>query len=258
MTTDGALARFARDYPAGTVVFREGELGEEMYVIQSGHVRIQKRVGSRAAALASGNEVGKDAATDDRVLATLGAGEFFGEMAILNDKPRTATAVVADDGPARILVIDAHRFEQMVIHNREITVRLIKKLAARLASADALIEILMHKDPRARVMRGLARLAETFGEEQGNGRRVGISREELGAQVNAEPEEVEEVLGRLRRVRVISIEPTAIVVHDMDRLLDFLEFLEMPQRFAGSASGSGYPGPGFPGGGFPGGEGDSP
>ncbi len=220
MTTDGALARFARDYPAGTVMFREGELGEEMFVIQAGHIRIQKRVG--------GN--------DDRVLATLGPGEFFGEMAILNDKPRTATAVVADDSPARLLVIDAHRFEQMVIHNREITLRLIKKLASRLASADALIEILMHKDPRARVMRGLARLAETFGEDESDGRRVTITREELGAQVNADADDVEEVLGRLRRVRVISVEPKAIVVHDMDRLLDFLDFLQMPQRFSGTGS----------------------
>ena len=77
MTTEGALARFSREIPAGSVLFREGESGEEMYVIQAGHVRITKRV-----------------ARGERVLATLGPGEFLGEMAILNEKPRSATVRV--------------------------------------------------------------------------------------------------------------------------------------------------------------------
>jgi CRP/FNR family cyclic AMP-dependent transcriptional regulator len=210
-----AMSRFVRDLEPGTVLFREGEAGGEMFVIQAGRVRILKMVGS-----------------EERLLATLSAGEFLGEMAILNAKPRTATAIVADDGPAKVLVIDAKRFEQMVANNREITLRLIKKLAARLESADALIEILMHKDPKARVMRALSRHADSFGEATPQGRRVALTAEEISAQVNAELELVHEVLARLRRVRVISIEPSGtLIVHDVDRLRDFLEFLEMPQKF---------------------------
>lgn len=220
MTTEGALARFSREYPPGAVLFREGETGEEMYVVQAGEVRISKRVGN-----------------GERVLATLGPGEFLGEMALLNARPRTATARVTEDGPARVLVIDARRFEQMIANNREITLRLIKKLSARLDSADALIEILLHKDPKARVMRGLSRHAESFGLPTEGGVRVALTPEELASQVNAELDPTLEVLGRLRRVRVISYDTDGtIVVHDLDRLFDFLEFLEMPQKFGGEPS----------------------
>lgn len=217
--TSDALARFVREFEPGSTLFREGEPGEEMYVIQSGRVRITKLV-----------------ANGERVLATLGPGEFLGEMAILNAKPRTATAVVTEEGPSRVLVIDARRFEQMVTNNREITLRLIKKLAARLASADSLIEILLHKDPKARVMRALSRQAEAYGEEIPEGRRLALTAEELAAQVNVDMKDVEEVLSRLRRVRVVSQDERGnLIVHDVDRLLDFLEFLEMPQKFGGDA-----------------------
>ena len=212
-----ALSRFARELHPGEILFREGEPGDSMYVMQTGRVQITKNVSN-----------------GERILATLGAGEFFGEMAILNDHPRTATAVVTDDGPAKVLVIDRKRFEQMILNNREITLRLIKKLASRLESADALIEILMHKDPKARVMRALTRHAEAFGETTPDGRRVALTAQELAAQVNVEMEVVDEVLGRLRRVRVVSVEPSGtLIVHDVGRLLDFLEFLEMPQKFGG-------------------------
>jgi len=96
-----------------------------MFVIQSGLVQVLKQVGH-----------------DERALATLGRGEFLGEMAILNGKPRNATAVVLED--ARCLVIDARTLESMVQKNPEIAMRLIKKLARRLDGADELIQILMN------------------------------------------------------------------------------------------------------------------
>src|SRR6188474_742227 len=148
--TDPLFARFGREFPAGEVLFREGESADVMFVIQSGAVRITKEVGGEA-----------------KVLAVLGPGEFLGELAILNGKPRTATATVVET--ARCLVIEAKTLEAMVARNAEIALRLIKKLAKRLDSADTLIEILMHRDPKARVMLALARHADAFGEATPNG-----------------------------------------------------------------------------------------
>ena len=69
------LQRFGREFPRGTVLFREGDPGGEMYVVSRGKVSISARGGAV-----------------EKVLSTLGQGEFFGEMSILNDAPRSATA----------------------------------------------------------------------------------------------------------------------------------------------------------------------
>src|ERR1700689_206470 len=146
--SDPLFLRLGRDFSAGNVLFREGEHGEDMYVIQSGLVQILKRVGG-----------------EDRPLAMLGRGEFLGEMAILNGKPRTATAVVLED--AKCLVIDAATLEQMIANSAEIALRLVKRLARRLDAADEMIQILLNPDPKARVLHGLKRHAENFGDDRG-------------------------------------------------------------------------------------------
>jgi CRP-like cAMP-binding protein len=148
--SDPMFARFGREYAPGDVLFREGESGEVMFVIQSGSVRISKDIGG-----------------EQKSLAVLGPGEFLGEMAILNGKPRTATATVVET--TRCLVIEAKTLESMVARNAEIALRLIKKLAKRLDSADTLVEILMHRDPKARVMLALSRHADAFGEPTAEG-----------------------------------------------------------------------------------------
>ena len=214
---DSLFIRFGRDFKAGDVLFREGETGEEMYVIQSGLVQVLKRVG-----------------TDERALATLGRGEFLGEMAILNGKPRTATAVVLED--ARCLVIDGRTLESMITKNPEIALRLIKKLARRLDNADEMIQILMNPDPKARVMLGLKRYAETVGEpipqDKGGGVRVNTSAVDLAREVGTDEDHVVDVLNRLTRLHIAwEDELGSIVIADVGRLLEFMEFLEMPQKF---------------------------
>jgi CRP-like cAMP-binding protein len=209
------FSRLGREFRAGDVLFREGERGEDMYVIQSGLVQIVKRVGE-----------------EDRPLANLGRGEFLGEMAILNGKPRSATAVVLED--AKCLVIDAHTLEQMIANNAEIALRLVKKLARRLDSADEMIQILLNPDPKARVLHGLKRHAEAFGEETGLGIRVRVSREDLAREVGVELAQVEDVLARLGRLRIAADDDVgSIVIMEVPRLLEFMEFLDMPRRFEG-------------------------
>lgn len=214
--SDPLFARFGREYQAGDVLFKEGESGEVMFVIQSGAVRITKEI-----------------AGEQKVLAVLGPGEFVGEMAILNAKPRAATATVLE--PTRCLVIEARMLESMVSRNSEIAIRLIKKLAKRVDSANALVEILMHRDPKARVMLALARHAEAFGEQTDQGIRIRISPEDLAREVDVDEWIVREVIARLRRLRLVVEEPNAMLVTDIARLQDFLEFLEMPQKFGGES-----------------------
>ncbi len=81
------FSRFGKKIPLNTVLFHEGDAGEEMFIIQSGRVKISKRIRGV-----------------EKTLATLEKGEFFGEMAILNDKPRSASAETLDD--CDMLVID--------------------------------------------------------------------------------------------------------------------------------------------------------
>jgi len=187
-----------------------------MFVIQSGAVKITKEL-----------------AGEPKVLAVLGPGEFLGEMAILNGKPRTATATVVE--PTRCLLIEAKTLESMVARNAEIALRLIKKLAKRLDSADTLVEIMMHKDPKARVMLALSRHADAFGEPTAEGIRIRTTANDIASEVDVNPAVAHEVIARLRRLRLITEEPGAMIVADVARLQEFLQFIEMPQKFGGES-----------------------
>ena len=211
--SDILFPRFGREFRAGEVLFREGEKGEVMFVVQSGIVRISK--------LLQGQE---------RTLAMFGRGEFIGEMAILNSKPRTATATVVEDMKA--LVIDARTFETMIASSSEIAFRLIKKLASRLDAVDELVQILMNPDPEARVMLGLKRHAESFGQEGEAGEIIlHISPDELALEVGAKPVHVSDVLRRLGRLHIAGeTQEGTIMVADVGRLLEFLEFVDVPRE----------------------------
>jgi CRP-like cAMP-binding protein len=96
---------------AGAAVFREGDSGGDMFIIESGQVDIVRK------------------ARGDEPVATLGPGDFFGEMAILEDQPRFAGAVARTN--ARLLRIERSAFADVLKQNVEIGVRIMRKLAAR-------------------------------------------------------------------------------------------------------------------------------
>ncbi len=103
--------------PSGQIVFREGDDGAEMYIIESGAIDILR------------------AARGREPLATLGPGDFFGEMAILEDQPRFATAVAR--APTKLLRIDRAAFPGVIAGNVEIAIRIMRKLAGRLRRAES-------------------------------------------------------------------------------------------------------------------------
>ena len=114
-------------YATGDVIFREGDLGTEMYIIQEGEVHIIKHING-----------------ESHLLSKLERGDFFGEMAVLESVPRTADAVAATD--VRAVVINGARFDEMLHKNPEVAVRIIRKYSKRLREANALLERLVGRE----------------------------------------------------------------------------------------------------------------
>jgi CRP-like cAMP-binding protein len=109
--------KFGKDFPKGTVLFREGDLGREMFIIQQGKVQVRKKVG-----------------TAEKVLAELSNGEFFGEMALLMGMDRSATVEVIED--SKLLVVNPETFENLLKSNLDIALKMLRKMASRLRALD--------------------------------------------------------------------------------------------------------------------------
>jgi CRP-like cAMP-binding protein len=120
------FARFLTHFKQGHVLFEEGQDGEEMYIIQSGKVAIKKK--------ASGAEA---------TLAVLEKGDFFGEMAVLERLPRSATAEIIEEGD--LIVIAGDTFGDMIKANPEIAVRMLRKYSIRLRETNKQIEQILAK-----------------------------------------------------------------------------------------------------------------
>lgn len=204
--------RFGKEFARGTVLFSEGEPGKEMYVLQTGRVTISKHV--------------RDV---EKVLAVLGPGEFFGEMAIISNKPRNASATVAED--AKLLVIDPKTFEGMIRGNSEIAVRMIKKLAERLSEADAQIENLLLSDPSSRIVHHVLSTAQSRGRALEEGVEIDLPLRELPRQIGVGEPAIRSMLDRLTRAGLIERSGDRLTVYDTARLQDFLQYLEMKWKF---------------------------
>lgn len=107
--------------PAGEYIFREGDLGTEMFIIQDGEVHIVKKLGN-----------------ESRTLSRLERGDFFGEMSVLENIPRSADALAITD--VRIIPINGSRFDEMIRRNPEISVRIMRKYSRRLREANLLLQ----------------------------------------------------------------------------------------------------------------------
>ena len=114
-------------FPAGDMIFAQGDLGTDMYIIQEGEVDIIKHIGN-----------------ESHMLSHLEKGDFFGEMALMEAAPRTADAVAKTD--VKVLVINGSRFDEMLRKNPEIAVRIIRKYSKRLREANTLLERLVGRE----------------------------------------------------------------------------------------------------------------
>jgi CRP-like cAMP-binding protein len=108
---------YQRTFQDGEIIFDEGDDGVDLYIVQSGHVQITR-----------------SGPAGERIVAKLGAGDFFGEMSVVLGEARTARAVAV--GPTELLELDGETLESMCIERPEIAIRMIQRLAIRLIGAE--------------------------------------------------------------------------------------------------------------------------
>jgi CRP-like cAMP-binding protein len=102
------------DAKAGKVLMRKGELGSEFFMIADGTVKVER---------------------DGRVIAILGPGDFFGDIALVVERPRTATATVETD--SRLLVVGHREFHSLMDRFPSIRISVLESIAIRLAELEA-------------------------------------------------------------------------------------------------------------------------
>ena len=139
--------RYARD----EVVIREDERGDVFCLIKQGRVKISMTS-------PEGKEI---------ILSTLGPGEFFGEMSLLDDEPRSASVVATER--LEVLTIWQSDFLELLRENFGITRRLLAEMSKRLRDASSRIESLATMDVYGRLARYLLELAASQGREAPDG-----------------------------------------------------------------------------------------
>lgn len=124
------FSRFGRTYQSGETIFLENEQGQEMYIILSGRVKITKHVEVRKKI---GNTWVREG-SEERVLAILNPGDFFGEMSLLNDKPRSAKAEAISQ--TKVIVLNKENFEKVLEAQPKLTIKMLKAMSNRVRELD--------------------------------------------------------------------------------------------------------------------------
>lgn len=125
---------YTRKFKKDSFIFCEHEPGEELFIIQQGKVKITKLLGGR-----------------EVLLAVLKGGDIFGEMAILENQPRSASAI-AFDGDVTMLAVSRKNFSAMVTEQPQLATRLITILSERIWSIYRQINNILLEDPEARTL----------------------------------------------------------------------------------------------------------
>lgn len=202
-----------RECAAGTVLFREGEEGQRMYVIKSGKVRLTKKIHD-----------------EEVVVEELRAGEFCGELAMLGTAKRPVTAVVIED--ASVIQVQTDQFESMIRGNTDIALRMLKKLTQRLTEAQYRVSNLILRTNTARVLHQLRAEAEHRHGAEGITAATPIP-DNLADALAIEMGEIKKVLGQLVRDELIKIKPSGeFQILDPAAYDRYLRYLELNDRFS--------------------------
>ena len=190
------------DLSRGSALFYEGDPGDQLYFIVSGKIKLGRT------------------ASDGRenLVAVMGPGEIFGEMALFDPSPRSTSATAVSE--TRLAGLKHENLRKVIARSPEVSAQLLQALARRLRRTNENLADLVFSDVPGRVAKALLDLADRFDRPATDGILVAheLTQEELAQLVGASRETVNKALAEFVQRGWIRLEARAVVILDLQRL----------------------------------------
>lgn len=184
-----------KTYPKHTILVSEGDETDSLFIIENGKVKVYLS-----------DEEGKEV-----IINILEDGDYFGELALLDDKPRSASVMTLEE--CRVWLISKKDFETWLLQHPQITILLLKDMSSRLRQLTDNVKSLALMDVYGRVARTLLHLAK----QQGDDKLVidqRLTQQDIANMVGASREMVSRIMKDLVAGGYVSIERNAIIIHE--------------------------------------------
>ncbi len=193
-----------KEIPKNKIIFTESTHGNTLYILVSGRIKIFGQTGKRK-----------------KIFTYLEPGEFFGELALLGEKIRSASAETVLD--SELLVIDRKNFIRLLKRYPNVTLNILSVLCKRLYHADKEIELLSFQDVFGRIVQILLRLSKKYGKNIPEGRKIDLllDHAELAELAGTVREMVTRILKNLKKSGCIDIKDKHIIILDETKLRRF-------------------------------------
>lgn len=197
-----------RRYSAGQVVFHLGDPGGLLYVVESGKIKIYLP-----------NSEGQE-----MTLAILGEADFFGELALFDDSPRSATAEAIEQ--TWVYTLHREEFIRYIHSNPDFTIRILSTLAKRLRGMNEKISDVFFLDLPGRLARRLLQLSLDHGEKTVEGVliQLPLTQTDLAEMTGATRVSVNKALSRFRNAGWVSVKGRKITIHNSEALRRLIHF----------------------------------
>lgn len=203
--TKNLFQQYVKTFEPGQVIFKEGDPGDVLFVIIQGEVEIRKRTAGSAS----------------KTLIAFHQGDIFGEMALIEKKPRSATAIATK--ASRVLVMNDSLLDKMLEGNPDFARKMIRILSERIRKANLIIQTMAGTNRQHQVFAGLQEFAKSKGMSTFKGHRVNIAEflEWARTSLGIADKETTDIIQEFLRRRIIAHSATGKgeILVDVERVL---------------------------------------
>lgn len=205
--TELAILLVMRRFTHGQVIFHHGDPGGLLYIISQGKVKISHST-----------QDGQEA-----LLAILGAGDFFGELALLDDSPRSATAEALET--TETLTLHREDFRHYLTNNPDFAMHVLQTMAKHIRRLNSQLSDIFFLDLAGRLARTLLRLADKHGKEVDESIMIdlALTQTDLAEMTGATRVSINKTLGRFRRSGWVKFEGRRFSICDRAALEDLIQ-----------------------------------